>query len=74
MSNLVDLQNYPGLKFDIRYARNDNFLGEKVYELPKAFLLKHVADDLFRVHQSLAEHGFGLLIFDAYRPWAVTSK
>lgn len=69
---LVDLEKYPGLKFDIRYARTDNFIHEAVYELPKAFLLRHVAEDLYRVHQELAQHGFGLLIFDGYRPWSVT--
>jgi len=72
MKNLVDLETFSGFKFDIRYARTDNFLGQKVYGLAKAFLLKHVAEDLLRVHQELAKHGFGLLIFDGYRPWAVT--
>jgi len=69
---LVDLEKFPGLKFDIRYARNDNFIGEAVYELPKAFLLRHVAEDLYRVHEALAPHGYGLLIFDGYRPWSVS--
>ncbi len=74
MKNLVDLETYSGLKFDICYARPDNFFGEKVYNLAKAFLLKHVADDLYKVHQALAPHGCGLLIFDGYRPWSVTKK
>ncbi len=69
---LVDLEQFPGLKFDIRYARTDNFIGEPVYEIPKAFLLRHVAEDLYRVHQELALQGFGLLIYDGYRPWSVT--
>jgi len=72
MSKLVDLETYPGLKFDICYARTDNFLGEKVYSLAKAFLLKHVADDLYQAHEALKPHGYGLLIFDGYRPWSVT--
>jgi len=72
MSKLIDLETYPGLKFDIRYARADNFLGERVYTLAKAFLLKHVAEDLYKVHLELALEGFGLLIFDGYRPWSVT--
>ena len=72
MNKLVDLEKFSGLKFDIRYARTDNFLGEKVYTLAKSFLLKHVAEDLYKVHQALAPHGCGLLIFDGYRPWSVT--
>ena len=60
------------LQFDVRYARTDNFLSRKVYPSEDAFLLSHVAEDLFRVHQELNTHGFGLLIFDGYRPWSVT--
>ena len=69
---MKDLETYGGFKFDICYARTDNFLGEKVYTLAKAFLLEHVAEDLFRAHLHLEKHGFGLLIFDGYRPWSVT--
>ena len=72
MKILVDLESYSGFKFDIRYARSDNFLGKQVYPLAKAFLLKHVADDLYRVHQALVPLGYGLLIYDGYRPWSVT--
>src|ERR1035437_7297173 len=72
MNKLIDLETYSDLKFDICYARTDNFIGEMVYGIPKALLLKHVADDLYRVHQELAPHGYGLLIFDGYRPWSVT--
>jgi D-alanyl-D-alanine dipeptidase len=59
-------------KFDIRYARGDNFIGRAVYSEARAFLLKHVAEDLFGVHLSLRAHGYGLLIYDGYRPWSVT--
>lgn len=69
---MIDLQTLPGLKFDIRYARTDNFIGEAVYPSAKAFLLKHVAEDLMRAHHALAPHGYGLLIYDGYRPWSVT--
>jgi D-alanyl-D-alanine dipeptidase len=68
--NLAALDS--SLRFDIRYARNDNFLKRAVYPSAHAFLLKHVAFDLLNVHEALAQHGFGLLIFDGYRPWDVT--
>jgi D-alanyl-D-alanine dipeptidase len=58
--------------FDIRYARTDNFFKRAVYSSPRAFLLESVALDLIRVHQSLHRHGYGLLIFDGYRPWSVS--
>jgi len=60
------------LRFDVRYARADNFIGRAVYSQPRAFLLRHVAEDLLNVHWSLKPLGYGLLIFDGYRPWSVT--
>jgi len=60
------------LSFDVRYARADNFIGRAVYSQPRAFLLRHVAEDLLNVHWSLKPLGYGLLIFDGYRPWSVT--
>lgn len=61
-----------GLEFDIRYATTDNFVKRKVYPTAHAFLLEHVAEDLFDVHDALKKEGFGLLIFDGYRPWSVS--
>ncbi len=69
----VDLQQLSSdFRFDIRYARNDNFLGEAVYPIAAAYLLKPVAQDLLAVQADLLPLGFSLLIFDAYRPWSVT--
>jgi len=59
-------------RLDIRYARTDNFLGIAVYRLEKAFLQKPVYEALRRAHESLAKAGYGILVFDGYRPWSVT--
>lgn len=69
--DFVDLENYP-FGLDIRYARADNFLGRAVYSSEKAFLQKPVADSLKLAHRELERHGFGILVFDGYRPWSVT--
>jgi D-alanyl-D-alanine dipeptidase len=69
--DLVDLDHYP-FRLDIRYARTDNFMGKAVYPMEKAFLQECVAEDLALVHEALAEEGFGILVFDGYRPWIVT--
>ena len=70
---LVDLaERLPDLRFDVRYATADNFLGTPVYEEPRAFLQEAAAAALARVQERLAERGFGLAVFDAYRPWHVT--
>jgi len=62
----------PGIRFDIRYATTNNFMGQKIYETPGAFMQRPAADALARIHAALAQQGFGLLIHDAYRPWYVT--
>ena len=62
----------PTLKLDIRYATKNNFLKRPVYKVAKAFLQKPVAEDLIKVNKVLQKDGYGLLIFDGYRPWSIT--
>lgn len=61
-----------GVQLDVRYARTDNFIHRQVYPTPHVFLLEHVALDLLSVHDELEPYGFGVLLFDGYRPWSVT--
>ena len=60
------------IKLDIRYARNDNFVGRPVYTEARAFLQRPAAQALLQVHRQLKKQGLGLVIFDGYRPWSVT--
>ena len=60
------------IKLDIRYARTDNFVGKAVYPEARAFLQRPAAEAVVRVHKKLKEQGFGLVIFDGYRPWRIT--
>lgn len=60
------------IKLDIRYATADNFVGKQVYPEARAFLQRPAAEALLRVHEKLAKKGLGLVIFDGYRPWAIT--
>lgn len=62
----------PTFKLDIRYATANNFVGRPLYTEARAFLQKPAALALQQVQQKLRAHGFGLLIFDGYRPWAIT--
>ena len=62
----------PGIRLDVRYARSDNFLGQPVYREARAFLQRPAAEALARAHRNLAEKGYGLMVFDGYRPWSVT--
>jgi D-alanyl-D-alanine dipeptidase/kynurenine formamidase len=64
----------PTLRLDIHYARADNFTGKPVYPEPRAFLQRPAALALLKAHRALAARGYGLTIFDAYRPWSVTRR
>jgi zinc D-Ala-D-Ala dipeptidase len=72
---LVNLFEFiPGLVLDIRYATTNNFTGEKMYNLARAYARRPVAEALKRVQAELKPHGLGIKIFDAYRPYRVTVK
>lgn len=72
-ADLVELVKLdPTIKLDIRYAGTNNFLGKKVYPEARAFLQRPAAMALLQAHKDLATHGYGLLIHDGYRPWAIT--
>ena len=60
------------VRLDIRYATADNFMGRAMYGEARAFLQRPAAEALLRAHRKLARQAYGLLIFDAYRPWSVT--
>ena len=72
---LVDLEDFiPGIILDIRYATTNNFTGEKVYVSSKAFLRIEAAKALRNAEKELNELGYGLKVFDAYRPYNATLK
>ena len=62
----------PGIVLDVRYYGAANFAGAPVdgYEAPVAILTEPAAAALREVQALLRERGFGLKVFDAYRPQA----
>ena len=70
LTELIRLE--PSIKLDVRYATTNNFAGSIFYTQQRAFLQEPAAKAVQRVHERLKSQGFGLLIHDAYRPWAVT--
>jgi D-alanyl-D-alanine dipeptidase len=60
----------PEIRQDIRYFGADNFTGRRVpgYEAGECILARPVAEALGRVQARLERDGFGLLVFDCYRP------
>ena len=71
--DLVELKRLDKtIKLDVRYATANNFAGRAVYKEARAFLQRPAAEALARVSLALREKGYGLAVFDAYRPWSVT--
>jgi D-alanyl-D-alanine dipeptidase len=62
----------PTLKLDVRYATTANFMHRVLYSQPRVFLQREAASALVRAHRALRAQGYGLLLFDGYRPWRVT--
>jgi zinc D-Ala-D-Ala dipeptidase len=60
------------IRLDIRYATTNNFMKRKMYTQARAFLQRPAALALVRAHESLRRLGYGILVFDGYRPWLVT--
>ena len=72
-SELVEVATLePGILLDVRYSTTNNFMSSVFYDEPRVFLQRPAAEAVARAHRALAEHGFGLLLHDGYRPWYVT--
>lgn len=73
--DLVELVKLdPGIRLDIRYATANNFTGRQLYDQPRAFLVRPAAEALVQAHRAAQAEGYGLTVFDAYRPWRITKK
>jgi zinc D-Ala-D-Ala dipeptidase len=64
----------PAIKLDMRYATDNNFTGQVLYSEARAFLAAPAAHAIARASKAANAEGFGLTIFDAYRPWRVTKQ
>ena len=60
----------PSVREDIRYAGYHNFVGCPVdgYSVPRAVLKEKAAQALAKAVKAFEEKGYGVLIYDAYRP------
>jgi D-alanyl-D-alanine dipeptidase len=67
----VDLgKAVPGIALEIRYAGSHNFIGKPIdgYVHPRALLSHLAAAALAKAQEELRPFGFGLKVFDGYRP------
>jgi D-alanyl-D-alanine dipeptidase len=60
--------------YDIKYATDDNFLKQKVYDCPECYLRLNTAKAIIKANEDFKQMGFRLKIFDCYRPHDVQKK
>lgn len=58
----------PEVRIDLRYAAADNFTGQVIYDFDDAYLRYGTVQKLSEAQARLAEEGYGLLVWDAFRP------
>lgn len=74
---LIELKEIiPYLRYDLKYASNQNFTGKRVYpkNTQSTYLVKEAAQSLKNIAKELEAKNLGLLIWDAYRPYRATVK
>lgn len=74
-AQLADLATMvPGIRLEIHYATSDNFTSAPLpgYGVPRALLRREAAVALARVQRRLVAKGYGLKVWDGYRPVRAT--
>lgn len=65
----------PQIVYDLKYATRNNFMRYKLYKSgQQTFLRLPVVKAVAEIEKELNRQGYGLKIFDAYRPYGVTKK
>lgn len=68
---LVDLAAAdPRIQIELRYATDKNFIGSPLYPEARCLVRASVAARLSRVQDRLESEGYGLKVWDAYRPYS----
>lgn len=62
------------IRLDLRYATENNFVGQVLYGCARCFLRPEAAQAVVAAHQELQAAGLGLKMFDCYRPRDVQWK
>ena len=74
-NNVVRLDSIsPHFVYDIRYATDNNFVGEAVYDCGICLLRPEAAVALNKANEYFMSKGYCITIFDCYRPYDVQKK
>lgn len=69
--DLVDVTMYvPNVRIDLKYSTADNFTKKQIYLFDKAYLRYGSVKKLTIAAKMLETKGYGIIIWDAYRPTA----
>lgn len=72
---LVRVKDYaPTVFVDLKYATDDNFLGQTIYGFDEAYLRRGTAIRLAMAQELLLAQGYSLKIWDAWRPLSAQFK
>lgn len=71
-AQLVNLANISGLKLISVYSGSDNCFGAPLYKSSNMYLAAEAAAALEKVNKELNTWGYGIMVCDAYRPWAIS--
>lgn len=72
---LVNIARYDSdFSYDVRYATQNNFLKQKVYDCVQCLLIPEVADALADANNYFCDLGYKIKLYDCYRPLSVQKK
>ena len=70
VNDYVKVRDYiPDIVIDLKYATEDNFTGQVIYDFKEAYLHYGTVLKLMKVQEQLKQQGYGLKLWDAYRPF-----
>lgn len=65
----------PTVKIDLQYRLTNNFTGHALYpQDARCWLRPELVQALKKAAARLSKGGFGLVVYDCYRPWSVQTK
>lgn len=68
-TDMVRVKDYiPDIAVELKYATTDNFTGQVIYTFTEAYLRYGTVKKLAAVQETLKSYGFGLKLWDAFRP------
>ncbi len=75
LTTFVDLSELSDhFVFDLKYATQDNFLKQSVYDCPKCYVRVPTAKALLKANSVFMKKGRRIKFFDCYRPHSVQKK